>query len=71
MIRGRPAVVGRAWVDRQRAGTGSPLLALRTWRPHRLRAVCRAPDPGAAQLASASAHACLAGIAAAPAAVHD
>jgi hypothetical protein len=128
-------VVGPAWGDRLRAGTGSPLLALRTFvrigfarsavrpiparrcspahrhmraslaspphlpqrmietstgrcrrglgrphargrrqslagladlRPHRLRAVCRAPDPGAALLASASAHACLAGIAAAP-----
>ncbi|WP_066542482.1 hypothetical protein [Sphingomonas sp. CCH18-B1] len=129
-------MVGPAWGDRLRAGTGSPLLALRTFvrigfarsavrpiparrcspahrhvraslaspprprqrvidgstgrhrpglgrpsarghrqslagladrRPHRLRAVCRAPDPGTALLASASAHTCLAGIAAAPA----
>jgi hypothetical protein len=42
------------------------LPGLADLRPHRLRSVCRAPDPGAALLANASAHTCLAGIAAAP-----
>jgi len=47
-------------------GHRQSLAGLADLRPHRLRAACRAPDPGAALLASASAHACLVGFAAAP-----
>ncbi|WP_233999676.1 hypothetical protein, partial [Erythrobacter sp. CCH5-A1] len=74
-----PQRVIDASTGRRRPGLGRPsvcghrqsLAGLANSRSHRLRAVCRAPDPGAALLASASAHACLAGIAAAPAAARD
>jgi hypothetical protein len=68
-----------ASTGRRRPGAGQPsarghrqsLARLANLRPHRLSAVCRAPGLGAAQLASASAHTCLAGIAAAPVAARD
>jgi len=69
-----PQRVIDASTGRRRPGLDRPstrghrqcLAGLADLRPHRLRAVCRAPDPVAALLANTSAHACLASIAAAP-----
>ena len=74
-----PQPVIDASTGRRRPGLGrasarghrQSLAGLADLRPHRLRAVCRAPDPGAALLANASAHVCLAGVAAAPATARD